>query len=140
MHCSCRVDLYVTALIQRWQLPYTPCAIDEPRWSFVRSQCLRALRYSFILDAAQSYVHLNPLFARPLSGGAVLSIKAQGYGFRCLNIVAYMGQLYFTGQLLYTLLSVFCVAIGFYEAKDYPRLFGGWRDSYTVRRFWGSVL
>ena len=61
--------------------------MDELRWSFVRFKCLRALQYSFILNAAQSYVHLNPLFARPLSGSAVLLITAQGYGFRCLNMV-----------------------------------------------------
>jgi len=40
-------------------------------------------------------------------------------------------------QLQYTVLSIVYVALGFCEAKDFPPLFGRWRDAYTVRRFWG---
>jgi hypothetical protein len=36
--------------------------------------------------------------------------------------------------------GVFCVATGFYDAKGFPPLFGRWRDAYTLRQFWGSVL
>ena len=96
-----------------------------------------ALRYIFIFDAAQSYMHLNPLFS--LSGNASLPITAQGYGFCCVNIIAYMARVYCSVQLQYTLLGAFCVTIGFYDAKDFPPLFGRWRDAYTLRRFWGSV-
>jgi hypothetical protein len=96
-----------------------------------------ALRYIFIFDAAQSYMHLNPLFS--LSGNASLPITAQGYGFCCVNIIAYMARVYCSVQLQFTLLGAFCVTIGFYDAKDFPPLFGRWRDAYTLRRFWGSL-
>ncbi|KIM90059.1 hypothetical protein PILCRDRAFT_812871 [Piloderma croceum F 1598] len=122
-----------------YMLPHTPPPPTASRWSFVRSQCTRTLRYIFILDGAQCYMHLNPLFSRSLSGSGALPITAQGYVFSCANIIAYMGRIYCSFQLQYSLLSVLCVAIGFYEAKDFPPVFGRWRDAYTLRRFWGQL-
>lgn len=120
-----------------YKLPHTPPSTNEPRWSFVRRRFARMLRYMIIIDAADSYVHLNPLFS--LTGDAALPITAQGYGFRCLNIVAYFGQVFLRLQIWYNAMSALSVAIGLNKVKHCPSLFGQWRDAYTLRRFWGRI-
>ena len=103
------------------------------------SQSLRALQYFLTIDAAQSYICLNPLFSSSLSVSGALPVTAQGYVFRCVNIIAWMGKAYCSIRLQHTLLGIICVAIGFYDPKDFPPLFGRWREACTLRQFWGSV-
>lgn len=120
-----------------YRVPNIAPSSHEPRWSFVMSQCRRALRYLFIIDAAQTYIHANPVFSH--STNTALSLGAQGYVFRSINVITYMGRIYCLLQLQYTLLAIFCVAVGLSESGDCPPLFGNWRDSYTLRRFWGRT-
>ncbi|KZP03388.1 hypothetical protein FIBSPDRAFT_1017840, partial [Athelia psychrophila] len=42
-------------------------------------------------------------------------------------------------SLYYSLFALLSVAVGFYQPKDFPPVFGRWRDSYTLRRFWGRT-
>lgn len=103
------------------------------------SQTMRALRYALTIDAAQLYMQMNPHFSTSF-GNTWLPITVQGYGLCCLSIIVWVGRLYCVFQLQYRLLSVLCVAVGLYKAKDFPPILGRWRDAYTVRRFWGSVI
>ncbi|TFK59222.1 hypothetical protein BDN72DRAFT_781035, partial [Pluteus cervinus] len=107
------------------------------RWRFVRHSLLRAVWFFFLLDLVQSYIHTNPIYS--LSGQAAVSVKSQGYFWRCLNILAQGASPYGVMNLQYSLLCAFLVALGISEPKHCPNAFGSWADSYTVRRFWGRT-
>ncbi|TFK65236.1 hypothetical protein BDN72DRAFT_824770 [Pluteus cervinus] len=107
------------------------------RWRFVLDSLLRAAWFFLVVDIAQSYLHTNPIFS--LSGPAALSIKSQGYFWRCISILAYGAWPYGMMNLQYSLLSALLVALGISEPQHCPNLFGSWTDSYTIRRFWGRT-
>jgi len=113
-----------------YKLPHTPPSPNEPRWSFVRFQCINALRYVLAIDAAQLYTRQTRLSSKYPSGDGASLATVQGYFYISARV-------YWMMQLQYTVLSIVYVALGFCEAKDFPPLFGRWRDAYTVRRFWG---
>ncbi|TFK62057.1 hypothetical protein BDN72DRAFT_827867 [Pluteus cervinus] len=107
------------------------------RWRFVLDSLLRAAWLLFLLALAQLYFHTNPIFS--LSGQAAVSVKSQGYLWRCINVFVAGAQAYGIMNLPYSLLCAFLVALGISEPKHCPNLFGSWADSYTVRRFWGRT-
>lgn len=117
------------------QLPHIPASPTEPRWRFVASRAKSVLRFFILADATQSYMHWNPLFA--LTGTDAISIAAQGPIMMFLNIAACGGATCWTLSMVYNIIAVVSVTVGFYEPGDFPPLFGLWRDAYTLRRFWG---
>ncbi|KAI0926545.1 hypothetical protein AcW1_002493 [Taiwanofungus camphoratus] len=114
-----------------------PARPSETRWKFVRMRLLRVSRYVFLLDAAATYQRNNPLFS--LRGENALSVGAQGYVWRCVNILARFSMPFGMMDMRYSLLSVVLVTLGLSEPKDWPDLYGSWADAYTVRRFWGRT-
>jgi hypothetical protein len=136
------VNIYKGKLVLLLQIPHIPPCSNASRRRYVLSQSIKTLQYFLCIDTAQSYMHLNPLFSSSLSIQGPLPLTAQGRVFCCVNIIAWIGRAYCMVQLQYTLLSILCVAIGFYDVQDFPPLYqvGSWRDAYTLRRFWGSVF
>ncbi|EMD33236.1 hypothetical protein CERSUDRAFT_87546 [Gelatoporia subvermispora B] len=120
-----------------WQVANVPSPPQDTHRVFVRKQLLRLMRCFLLLDIAQSYIHLNPLFAR--SGIEARSIASQGYGMRCLSIVAWGYTPYGMITMQYSLLAAVHVGLGYSDPESWPDLFGVWRDAYTVRRFWGRT-
>ncbi|TFK66887.1 hypothetical protein BDN72DRAFT_961415 [Pluteus cervinus] len=108
------------------------------RWPFVLKSLLRAAWFFLLIDIGQSYQHTNPIFS--LTGPAAVSVKSQGYFWRCVNILAMeSSEAYGMLSLQYTLLCALLVALGISEPQHCPSLFGSWADSYTLRRFWGRT-
>ncbi|TFK66742.1 hypothetical protein BDN72DRAFT_961526 [Pluteus cervinus] len=107
------------------------------RWRFVLDSLLRAAWSFFLVDVTQSYLHTNPIFS--LSGPAAVSVKSQGYFWRCVNILAQGASSYGMMNLQYSLLCASLVALSISEPRHCPNLFGSWADSYTIRRFWGRT-
>ncbi|OCH85651.1 hypothetical protein OBBRIDRAFT_807362 [Obba rivulosa] len=60
-----------------WQVANVPPPPRGPCWVFVRRQLFRAARCFLLLNFAQSYIHLNPLFT--CFGVDAQYITAQGY-------------------------------------------------------------
>ncbi|KAF9456879.1 membrane bound O-acyl transferase family-domain-containing protein [Collybia nuda] len=120
-----------------YQAPNLQPAPTEERWQFVRSSLWRALRFFILVDLAQSYIHLNPLFST--FGSSALSITAQGYVLRCLNIAAYSCTPYGMLNMQYSLLSAVAVSLDIVKPEFWIRPYGYWTDAYTIRRFWGRT-
>ena len=53
------------------------------------------------------------------------------------NVVGFFAMTYSTINMVYDVLAFVSVAIGYCEPDQWPVTFGRWKDSYTIRRFWG---
>ncbi|TFK46787.1 hypothetical protein OE88DRAFT_861116 [Heliocybe sulcata] len=120
-----------------YRVAHTPCSPQQKRWHFVFLRLGRAIALFLIIDVAQTYIHSNPSFTHPTPYNSPFT--SQGYLLRCVNIVAWLTVSHGTLNMNYTALSAACVAIGLSEPQDWPDLFGSWRESYTVRRYWGRT-
>ena len=114
------------------QLPPIP---KYTRIPFLITRVLRILWYAFLADVAGTYCDLNPIYA--LTGSNMRSLRSQGPILTVVNVVARITISYATINMLYDFLGLFMVGLGFSEPKRWPTPFGKWRDSYTIRRFWG---
>lgn len=82
-----------------------------------------------------TYLDLNPIFA--MTGAQARSLRSQGPLLACCNVVAHVSLTYCTINMSYDAFGLVCVASGLSKPKYWPVPFGKWRDSYTIRRFWG---
>lgn len=87
------------------------------------------------MDAAQTFIHTNPLFSGSPSELENALISSQGLPYRCLNIVAWMLTPYAGIRLQYYLISAISVMLGLSMPADWPAPYGRWSEAYTVRRF-----
>jgi hypothetical protein len=99
---------------------------------------VRLAWHAFLADVADTYLDLNPIFA--LSGREARSLRAQGPVFTLLNVVGFVTTSYCAINMAYDTIALIAVGSGYSEPKRWPVPFGKWRDSYTVRRFWGYVF
>ena len=53
------------------------------------------------------------------------------------NVVGFFAMTYSTINMVYDVLAFVSVAVGYCEPDQWPVTFGRWKDSYTIRRFWG---
>ncbi|KAF7971960.1 hypothetical protein HWV62_19347, partial [Athelia sp. TMB] len=120
-----------------YRLPHTPDSPKEEPRAFMVARLKGALWNFFLVDAAQSYIHWNPIFSQ--TGENAVSIASQGFIATCANVIAYCGSVCWALSMAHDLLGLVSVAVGFYQPKDFPPLFSPWRESYTVRRFWGRT-
>ncbi|EKM52834.1 uncharacterized protein PHACADRAFT_176840 [Phanerochaete carnosa HHB-10118-sp] len=123
-----------TGIGWNYQIPHLPPRPTHTRPQFVVSRTFRVVWYIFIADIAQTYIGTNPLFS--LSGDTARSMRSQGPLLMLPNVTAYMAISYCTLNIYYDATAIFAVAFGFSRAKDWPVVFGRWREAYTVRRFW----
>lgn len=84
----------------------------------------------FLADVFGVYADCNP---------AARSLRSQGLVLALCNTVALCGKSYCVMNIFYDALGMFTVGTGFSEPTSWPPPFGRWRDSYTIRRFWGYV-
>ncbi|KIM38973.1 hypothetical protein M413DRAFT_447332 [Hebeloma cylindrosporum] len=103
------------------------------RGEFIASQFLWLIFYYILLDIALSHVQENPCFR---IGGP--SLAAFGWLWRMTSLV-YIVVVYCTMSGVYAAVSIVTVAIGLYEPRDWPHLFGSLCDAYTLRKCWGRV-
>jgi hypothetical protein len=104
------------------------------RRTFLASQLLWILFYFILFGASLTHGQGNPCFR---VGGP--SFAAFGWWWRT-TVWVYIVSVYSTMSGLYTIASIVSVAIGLYEPRDWPHLFGSPLDAYTVRKCWGYVL
>ena len=102
---------------------------------FIFTRIQRILWYAFLADVFDTFLDQSPLFA--LTGADARPLLSQGFIPARMNCLAWYGMQYCTLNMLYDTLAIVTVALGILEPKRWPVMFGKWRDSYTVRRFWG---
>ena len=102
---------------------------------FVFIRVLRIAWHALLADVFGAYADCNPVFAR--FGYQARSLRSQGPILALCNTVALCGMSYATMNICYDILGLLTVAVGYSEPKYWPTPFGRWRDSYTIRRFWG---
>ena len=86
----------------------------------------------FLVDIAQTYQRLNPIFAP----GSTATMWSQGLMFGYLNLLARLIVAWAIFNIPYCWLSLALVGAGIHDPKDWPDTFGDWSNAYTVRRFW----
>ncbi|KAG5714972.1 hypothetical protein E4T56_gene5371 [Termitomyces sp. T112] len=120
-----------------YQTPYVPDRPTIQRGFFIVTRTIRAVACLLIMDAAQVFIHTNPLFSGSTTGKA--SIASQGILYRCLNIMCWMSTPHAGVRMQYYQISAFSVALGFSTPADWPDPFGDWSAAYTVRNLWGRT-
>ncbi|TFY56426.1 hypothetical protein EVG20_g8926 [Dentipellis fragilis] len=120
------------------QVANIPARPRISRWAFVRSHLLWMAWCLFLVDIAQTYQHTHPdLFHRP--GETLVSVGADGYIMRCVNVVSTMSTVYAMINVHYSVCAIAAVSLGLSGPADWPNVSGRWADAYTVRKFWGKT-
>ncbi|KAG6908488.1 hypothetical protein DXG01_004422 [Tephrocybe rancida] len=112
-----------------YQIPNISPTPSTPNTRFILSRLLHALLCLFLLDAAQSFIHIYPL---------LLPSRDQGLAHRVLYSAAWMLMPYAGLRMQYYLLSAVSVALGLSSPKAWPEPYGSLREAYTVRNLWGA--
>ncbi|KAI0093148.1 hypothetical protein BDY19DRAFT_410980 [Irpex rosettiformis] len=115
-----------------FEVPYVPPLPSYERLPFLKRRTYQLLWNVLLVDIAQTYQRINPVF----SPGSTASMWSQGLAFGYLNLLARLITAWGMFNIPYDWLSLACVATGIHEPKDWPDTFGNWSDAYTVRRFW----
>ncbi|PCH37570.1 hypothetical protein WOLCODRAFT_146721 [Wolfiporia cocos MD-104 SS10] len=106
------------------QVAYVPQRPTEPRWQFVRLRTIRALWWYLLADVLQQCLtHFWP----------------HNNIEHCIVGLARFGIVIAALAVQYFLSAAVTVALGIYDPRDWPDVYGRWSDAYTVRRFWGRV-
>ena len=104
------------------------------RGKFIASQFLWILFYYSLFKITIIHIQGNPCFR---TGGP--SLAAFGWQWRT-TVWVFVVSLYCSLSGIYAIASIISVAIGLYEPRDWPHLFGSPLDAYTVRKCWGYVV
>ena len=90
-----------------------------------------AFRWYIFLDLAQSY-NRSPwrVMQEQMEGPAAYLLSP-------VSIIARFSGLVGLLALENSIGAAITVALGFWQPRDWPSIYGQWSDSYTVRRFWG---
>ncbi|KAI0694344.1 membrane bound O-acyl transferase family-domain-containing protein [Cytidiella melzeri] len=114
------------------QVPYIPPLPSYDRRSFLARRTRQLLWNLLLVDIAQTYERINPVFAP----GSTRGMWSQGTTLGYINLLARITVAWGMFNIPYCWLSLACVATGIHEPRDWPDTFGKWSDAYTVRRFW----
>ena len=112
---------------------YIPPRPSSTGRRFILSQLMWMVFYGLQLDITNILVRANPCFAY---GGP--SLITSGWLWRSTAWL-FASLAYSSMSLSYITYSVFSVAMGFSEPRDWPPLFGSPLDGYTLRNCWGWV-
>ncbi|KAG1841806.1 membrane bound O-acyl transferase family-domain-containing protein [Suillus subalutaceus] len=115
-----------------YQVNNIPAAPRQPRHLFILTSSLRAACYAVLFEVARLYVWYNPACAS-------VTVETRSYVARCADTIAFIGLTYWGLNAIYFAMAAGSVALGLYEPRMWPDLFGSWRDAYTVRRAWGRT-
>jgi len=114
-------------------LPPRPPA-STSRTTFVAQRIWKALQFFVLYDACNLYVRWNMMFHADGPGWT-----ADGWVWRALAAAGWAFNVYSAMMLGSSLLSAGCVACGLSDPEEWPPLFGGPRETWTIRRFWGRA-
>ncbi|OAX33251.1 hypothetical protein K503DRAFT_775812 [Rhizopogon vinicolor AM-OR11-026] len=114
------------------QVKNIPPAPRQSRRSFILRSALRAAWYAALFETGRLYVWYNPAFSSATIGG-------QGYVVHCIDTVVFIGLIYGALNAVYFAMAAGSVAIGLFEPRMWPDMFGALADAYTIRRFWGRT-
>jgi hypothetical protein len=112
-----------------------PSPPTNPRWSFVRRCLVRAFCLFILADAAEIYLSYFPLFSQADAHSP--STPLLGQITDCISFVAQGTRAFAMLSMPAAIFGAISVATGLSEPQYWPKVFGHWRDAYTVRRFWG---
>lgn len=115
-----------------YQVNNVPAAPRQPRHLFILTSSLRAACYTVLFEVARLYVWYNPACSS-------VTVETRSYVARCADTIAFIGLAYWGLNASYFAMAAGSVALGLYEPRMWPDLFGSWRDAYTVRRAWGRT-
>ncbi|KAJ6514288.1 membrane bound O-acyl transferase family-domain-containing protein [Mycena vitilis] len=112
-------------------LPAHPPA-GTPRATFVAQRLWKAMQFFLLHDACNLHVRWNAMY-RPDGAGWT----ADGWIWRGVVTAGWGLSAYSALMLGTSLLSAGSVACGLSEPEEWPPLFGGPREAWTIRKFWG---
>ncbi|KAJ6533175.1 membrane bound O-acyl transferase family-domain-containing protein [Mycena capillaripes] len=114
-------------------LPVHPPA-GTPRATFVAQRLFKAAQFFVLYDASNLHVHKNTMFH---ANGP--DWTAHGWGWRAVAAAGWGLSVYSKMMLGSSLYSAASVACGLSDPEEWPPLFAGPREAYTIRRFWGRA-
>ncbi|KAF7360703.1 MBOAT-2 domain-containing protein [Mycena venus] len=94
----------------------------------------KAIQFFILQDACNLFIRSNPMFHADGPGWT-----AYGWGWRALAAAVWGFNIYSVMMLGSLLFSAVCVACRISEPEEWPLLFGGPREAYSIRRFWGRA-
>lgn len=115
-----------------YQVNNIPASPRQPRRLFVLISSLRAACYAVLFEVARLYIWYNPAYSS-------VTVEMRSYVARCADGIIFFALTYWGLNACYFAMAAGSVALGLYEPRVWPDLFGSWRDAYTVRRFWGRT-
>jgi hypothetical protein len=127
---SLQLQLGLAHLIFDFQVNNVPASPRQPRRLFILTSSLRAVCHAVLFEVARLYVWYNPAYSS-------VTVGTRSYVARCTDSIAFIGLTYWSLNACYFAMAAGSVALGLYEPRMWPDLFGSWRDAYTVRRAWG---
>jgi hypothetical protein len=110
------------------------------RLSFIRSRLLYAILHFLVADLMSTYQSGNPAFDQrmhPSTDGPEMYLRARPLPWRVLDLVSWMAALVCGLRLVHIFLAILSVGLRLSEPADWPYMFGSFRQTTTVRRFWG---
>ncbi|KAF8200528.1 membrane bound O-acyl transferase family-domain-containing protein [Mycena galopus ATCC 62051] len=106
---------------------------SKPRLSFVLQQLLKISLLFVVYDLASLYIHSSPAFEPgEHTGIAALDMQRRFEGVLAWAAVGYAGM-----AMQHYILGVICVTVHLTGPDEWPAFFGGVRDGWSVRSFWG---
>ncbi|KAJ7139583.1 membrane bound O-acyl transferase family-domain-containing protein [Mycena epipterygia] len=115
-------------------LPAHPPA-DTPRLTFVAQRLWKAAQFFVLHDLCNLHIRWNDSF-RPTGP----EWTALGWGWRLVAAAGWALSAYSAMAIGPLLLSAASVALGASSPDEWPPLFGGPREAWSIRRFWGCAL
>jgi hypothetical protein len=110
------------------------------RLSFIRSKLLYAIFHILTMDLMFTYQSGNPAFDQRVhlsSDGPEMYLHARPLPWRVLDLVSWGIGVMCAFRITHTFLAIFSVGLRLSEPADWPPMFGSFKQTTTVRRFWG---
>ncbi|KAJ7626833.1 membrane bound O-acyl transferase family-domain-containing protein [Roridomyces roridus] len=117
----------------RHNIPAHPPA-STPRTTFICKRLLCALTFFLMHDAANLHVRWNEMYRADGRGW-----MADGWAWRAVACIGYGASAYSAIEMIGILGSVLSVVVGVSRPEEWPMLFGGPREAWTIRRFWSRA-
>lgn len=113
-------------------MPFVPARPGPDRWVFIKRKLYQLARNLLLVDLMQTYQALDPF----ISSERAMSIWTLPYYHRCLFSLLSGCLTFGTLCIQYNIVAIIVVALGLQEPRQWPDMFGDWREAYTIRKFW----
>ncbi|KIK56851.1 hypothetical protein GYMLUDRAFT_247399 [Collybiopsis luxurians FD-317 M1] len=138
VYWGCCVSASVRGVGWNFQAPHLPKPQRMGRVKFFFHAINQLLFYFLVHDLAQTlsrtvpYLHLDHTH-----NSHDFSIRSLPYTKRVLCTVTWLVGACSGIQLCYYSIALVWVGTGWFSSEECPPLFGDWRETYSVRNFWG---